>query len=83
MNDIHANSPGGYTRLTGSLKTYLSDMCKGFKELLEDKMEEGKKNLRRLVEKEIQKGDSLEKIADDLIEDVHVIEEIIKEINLE
>lgn len=68
------------------------DMCKGLKELLEDKMEQGmeqgidlgaSRKLKELVEKKLKQGDSLQKIADDLMEDIHVIEENIKEINAE
>ena len=61
------------------------DMCKGLKELLADKREEGReeginKKLREMVQKKLAKGDLVEKIADDLMEDINVIEEIVKEL---
>ena len=61
------------------------DMCKGLKELLEDKREEGmglgaNKKLRELVKKKLAKGHSATEIADMLEENVTVIEEIIKEL---
>ena len=61
------------------------DMCKGLKELLADKREEGReeginKKLREMVQKKLAKGDSVEKIADDLMEDINVIEEIVRKL---
>ena len=60
-----------------------------FQELLKDEREAGRvegraegqtEKLRELVEKKLAKGDTLEKIADDLVEDINVIEQIIKEL---
>ena len=64
------------------------DMCKGLKELLEDKREEGReegiglgvnKKLRELVKKKLAKGNSVAEIADMLEEEVSVIESIVKQ----
>ena len=52
-----------------------------FQELLKDEREAGRAEGRvELVKKKLAKGDSLEKIADDLMEDINVIEEIVKEL---
>ena len=63
------------------------DMCKGLKELLADKREEGReegislganKKLREQVKKKLTKGYSVAEIADILEEEVSVIENIVK-----
>ena len=56
-----------------------------FQELLKDEREAGRAEGRaegrvELVKKKLAKGDLLEKIADDLMEDINVIEEIVKEL---
>ena len=56
-----------------------------FQELLKDEREAGRtegqaEKLRNQVKKKLAKGDSIEKIADDLVEDISVIEDIVKEI---
>ena len=57
------------------------DMCSGLKALIEEGREEGKsKKLRELVQKKVQKGYSVDEIADMLEEHVDVIAKIIKEI---
>lgn len=61
------------------------DMCSGLKELLEDTREEGvglgeNKKLKEQVHKKVQKGYSVEEIADMLEENVDVITSIVKEI---
>ena len=61
------------------------DMCKGLKELLEDKKEEGvvlgeNTKLRQLVEKKMKKGCSASEIAKMLEEDVDVIKTIMSEL---
>ena len=49
--------------------------------MLKDEREAGRAEGRaELVKKKLAKGDSLEKIADDLMEDINVIEEIVKEL---
>ena len=49
--------------------------------ILKDEREAGRAEGRvELVKKKLAKGDSLEKIADDLMEDINVIEEIVKEL---
>ena len=46
-----------------------------------DILRRGERNyLVTLVQKKLAKGDSIEKIADDLVEDINIIEEIIKEL---
>ena len=46
-----------------------------------DILSRGERNyLVTLVQKKLAKGDSIEKIADDLVEDINIIEEIIKEL---
>ena len=46
-----------------------------------DILRRGERNhLVKLVQKKLAKGDSIEKIADDLVEDINIIEEIIKEL---
>ena len=46
-----------------------------------DILRRGERNhLVKLVQKKLAKGDSIEKIADDLMEDINIIEEIIKEL---
>ena len=54
-----------------------------FQELLNDERKAGRAEgqrakLKEQVERKLAKGESVEKIADDLVENVHVIEEIIK-----
>ena len=47
-------------------------------------LEKGEQNkLISLVQKKLQKGDSIEKIADDLVEDVEIIKEIVDELRLQ
>ena len=63
------------------------DMCKGLKELLEDRREEGiglgaNKKLREQVEKKIKKGYSVVEMADMLEEDEETITSLVKEIQL-
>ena len=59
-----------------------------FQEMLRDEYAAGKvegraegdrQRLIKQVQKKLERGDSLEKIADDLVEDIEVIEEIVKE----
>lgn len=57
-----------------------------FEELLKDEREEGREEGERnklvsIVQKKREKGQSLEQIADDLMEEVSVIQEIIAELN--
>lgn len=59
-----------------------------FEELLKDERAEGRaegdrNRLITTVQKKLAKGDSVEKIADDLVEELSVIREIIKELQLE
>lgn len=61
------------------------DMCSGLKALIEEGREEGvglgeSKKLTEQVQKKVQKGYSVEEIADMLEENVDVIAKIIKEI---
>ncbi len=54
------------------------DMCKALEDLCQDGVNEGKElgqnaKLKELVIKKLQKGDSIEKIADDLVESAEVI----------
>lgn len=60
-----------------------------FQELLKDEREEGRaegraegdrNRLVTIVQKKLAKGDSVEKIADDLVEELSVIQEIVKEL---
>ena len=39
--------------------------------------------LIELVQKKLQRGDSIEKIADDLVEDIEIIKEIVDELRLQ
>ena len=56
-----------------------------FEELLKDERAEGRaegdrNRLVTTVQKKLAKGDSVEKIADDLVEELSVIQEIVKEL---
>ena len=54
------------------------DMCKALEDWYQDGVNEGQKvKLQEQVRKKLQKGETVEKIADDLMEQITVIEEII------
>ena len=57
------------------------NMCTAIREMMEDSKSEGRKEgLATIVQKKLERGDSAEKIADDLIEDLSVVQQIIKEL---
>ena len=55
------------------------NMCTAIREMMEDSKLEGREEkLVAIVQKKLNRGDSVEKIADDLVEEVDTIREIIK-----
>lgn len=58
------------------------DMCKALEDLYQDGCEKGRADARaELIEKKLKRGDSIEKIADDLMEDVETIRRVVEERN--
>lgn len=82
--DVVAN----YANITESvaMKEYSMEggkvnMCKGLRDWLEDEVTQGKaEQLKTIVRKKLNKGDSVEKIADDLVEDISTIQQIVNEL---
>ena len=61
------------------------DMCKALTELIADGKQEGRAEGRAeekaiLIKRKLERGDSIEKIADDLMEERAVIEKIVEEL---
>lgn len=53
-----------------------------FEELLKEEREEaGDEKLRSIIKKKLDRGDSIERIADDLVEEVAVIKQVVAELN--
>ena len=60
-------------------------MCKALTELIADGKQEGRAEVRAeekaiLIKRKLERGDSIEKIADDLMEERAVIEKIVEEL---
>lgn len=61
------------------------DMCKALEDLYQDGINEGTEigkdeKLRELIKRKMEKGDSIEKIADDLVESIEVVQRFVKEL---
>jgi hypothetical protein len=66
-------------------KEGMVDMCKALTELIADGKQEGRAEGRAeekaiLIKRKLERGDSIEKIADDLMEERAVIEKIVEEL---
>ena len=60
-------------------------MCTAIREMMEESKSEGRmegneEKLVAIVQKKLERGDSVEKIADDLVEDLSVVQQIVKEL---
>ena len=63
------------------------DMCGGLKALLEEGREEGREEGQRsqlasIIQKKLERGESIEKIADDLVQEVSVVISVIEDLQL-
>ena len=69
----------GGTRYTGS--EGVVDMCKALEDIYEDGKAEGLKVLKEIISRKLQKGKSLETIAEELEESVETIGQLAKELS--